>query len=157
MVATSLADLIPALRREVSPPGDDLFPNASDEDFLGYLIDGFWEAKLDGFLGTYEVDNTTGVVATDLTDDYKYMVILWAGVRITRTRLSNLKTAQKSVAGPVSFEYQNSAMVLSAVLKEITEKKKRLIDRSWHVTDVDVIDGYYQRDYNDVLRIRPEL
>lgn len=154
---TNLTDLIAPLRREVSPPGDDLFPNASDEDFLGYLLDGFWEARLDGFLGAYEVNNTTYVVTPDMPDFYKYLVVLWAGVRITRTRLSNLRTSQKSVAGPVSFEYANSAMVLSAVLREIMDKKKRLIDLSYHITDVAIIDGYMQRDYNDVFLLRPDL
>lgn len=154
---TNLADLIPALRREVSPPGEDLFPNASDDDFLGYLLDGAWEAKLDGFLADYTVDNTNYTVAPDLPDFYKYLIVLWAGVRITRTRLSNLRTSQKSVAGPVSFEYNNSAMVLSAVLKEIMDKKKRLIELSYRITDVTMIDGYFQRDFNDVHFIRPDF
>lgn len=154
---TNLADLIPALRREVSPPGEDLFPNASDDDFLGYLLDGAWEAKLDGFLADYTLDNNTYTVTPDLPDFYKYLIVLWAGVRITRTRLSNLRTSQKSVAGPVSFEYSNSAMVLSAVLKEIMEKKKRLIELSYRITDVTMIDGYFQRDFNDVHFIRPDF
>lgn len=156
-MATSLGDLVDVLKREVNPPGDNLFPNATDDDFLGYLVDGFWECKLDGFLSKYEVDNNTANVTPDLPDFYKYMVVLWAGVRITRVRLSNLRTSQKSVAGPVSFEYNNSAMVLRAVLDEIKSKKQRLIDLSYHITDVAVLDGYYQRDWNDVHFIRPDF
>lgn len=154
---SDLSDLIPSLKREVNPPGTDLFPTASDDEYLGYLLDGFWEARLDGFLSKYTVDNATYLVTPDLPDFYSYLVVLWAGVRITRTRLSNLRTQQKSVAGPVSFEYQNSAMVLKAVLDEIRSKKQRLIDLSYHITDTTIIDAYYQRDYDDVNFIRPDF
>lgn len=152
---TDLSDLIDPLKREVSPPGSDLFPDATDDDWTGYLQDGFWEARLDGFLKNYTVSDDA-IVTPDLPDFYKYMIVLWAGVRITRTRLSNLRTQQRSQAGPVSFEFQNSSQLLKEVLLEIKEKKQRLIDLSYHITDVTVIDGNFQRDYNDLLFIRAD-
>lgn len=145
-MTTALADLIPALRREVSPPGADLFPDAADEDFLGYLADGFWEARLDGFLEDYEIDNALFTVSPDLPDMYKYLLVLWAGVRITRTSLSNQRASQKSVAGPVSFEFANSSTMLVAVLKEILAKKDRLIAMLLGQTDVALIDSFSNRN-----------
>jgi hypothetical protein len=154
---TALSSLVQPLRRECSPPGADLFPDATDNDFIGYLSDGFWEARLDGFLSTYTLDLNSNTISPDLPDYYQYLVVLWAGVRICRTRLSNTQTAIRQQAGPVSQEIQYSAQMLRDVLDEIRAKKQRLIDLSYHITDVKLVDGNFQRDYNDLTFNRADF
>jgi hypothetical protein len=154
---TALSGLVPMLQREVQPPGTDLFPDAVGADWIGYLADGFCEAQLDGFLSKFAIDLNTNLVTPDLPVFYQYLIVLWAGVRITRTRISNLRAQQRSKAGPVEFEFANSATVLKSVLDEIAAKKQRLIDLSYHITDTSLIDAYYQKDFNDVNFIRSDF
>jgi hypothetical protein len=153
---TDLGDLIPSLEREVNPPGVDRLSSLVTADLKGYLADAFSEAQLDGFLGAYALDPVTYTVTPDLPNYYQYMVVLWGGVRILRNILSNMHTQQKNQAGPVSQEFQNSATLLNAVLAEIVAKKQRLIDLSWHITNTTVVDGAWQRDYNDLYFIRAD-
>lgn len=153
---TDLVDLIPSLKREVNPPGLDTLSSLTTPDLQGYLADAFSEAQLDGFLGAYAIDLNTYVVTPDLPNYYQYLVVLWGGVRLLRNRLSNLHTQQKNQAGPVSQEIQNSATLLNAVLAEIIAKKQRIIDLSWHITNTTVVDGSWQRDYNDLYFIRAD-
>ena len=154
---TTLLSMVNSLKREVNPPGSDLFPDATNADWIGYLADGVWEAKLDGFLSNYTLDTTTNTVTPDLPDYYQYLVILWAGVRITRTRISNMQTSLKQQAGPVSQEIQIAATMLRDVLAEIQAKKQRLIDLSYHITNVKLVDGAIQRDFNDLNFNRSEF
>jgi hypothetical protein len=53
-MAVDLADLVEPLKREVSPPGTDTFPNATDDDYIGNLTDAFWELRLFGMLEGFE-------------------------------------------------------------------------------------------------------
>lgn len=153
---TNLVDLIPSLKREVNPPGVDTLSSLVTADLQGYLADAVSEAQLDGFLGAYVLDPVAYTVTPDLPNYYQYMVVLWAGVRILRNRLSNLHTMIKQQAGPVQQEIQNSATLLNAILAEIVAKKQRLIDLSWHITNTTVVDGSWQRDYNDLSFVRAD-
>ena len=53
-MAVNLETLVDALRREVSPPGSDLFPDAIEDNYLGSLTDAFWEVRLYGLLAGFE-------------------------------------------------------------------------------------------------------
>lgn len=126
-MSVDLAELIPSLKREVNPPGTDLFPTATDDDiWLGHLIDSFWEAKLFGFFKTY-TSNSDGLVAPlngliDLGRDWQELIVLFAGGRIIRNELKNTNTSFRAVAGPVEFEVQNSAQLLRDILHDIRSK-----------------------------------
>lgn len=61
-MAVDLSDYVDVLRREVTPPGSTTFSTVSDEVFVGYLCDAFWEVTLDGFLGTASTSGSTGLV-----------------------------------------------------------------------------------------------
>ena len=52
---TDLFDLVDGLKREVNSIGADSFPDATDDEWLGNLQDGFWEQPCDGalILGTH--------------------------------------------------------------------------------------------------------
>lgn len=125
-MAVDLTDeLIEAVKRECSPPGTDLFPTATDDDWLGQLRDSFWEAKLYGFFhGFTESDGLIAPISgtTDLGRDQQALIVLFAGGRVIRNELKNTNTSFRAQAGSVEFEVQNSANLLIAVLKDIRSK-----------------------------------
>src|SRR4051812_31680007 len=121
-MAVDLSDLIDPLKREINSPGTDSFPNASDDDFLGYLEDSFWEGRLDGITVLTPFTESEGIV-TNLTDggedigrDLQQLLVLYAGIRIIRNQLMVLNTMFHAEAGPVQFEIQKSAQVLKGIL-----------------------------------------
>ncbi len=125
-MAVDLADeLVEAVKREVNPPGIDMFPTADDDDWLGQLRDSFWEAKLYGFFEGYT--ESDGVIApitgsTDMGRDQQALIVLFAGGRVIRNELKNTNTSFRAQAGSVEFEVQNSANLLIAILKDIRSK-----------------------------------
>lgn len=131
-MAVDLADFVPALRREITPPGSDLFNDVSDDVFTGYLADSFWEARLDGFLTDWFADED-GVVTpvapntTDLPRDQVAAIILYAGIRVLRNQILNTQTSFQATAGPVSYQVQNSATMLVEMLKQLRAVKDRLV------------------------------
>lgn len=142
-MAVALADLVDSLRREVSPPGEDLFPDAVDADFEGNLQDAFWEARLDGLLEGYTESGgsvTPSSGSTDLTRDLQQIIVLYAGVRIVRNHLRSLNTLFRSKAGPVEFETQKSAAVLKSLLDDLHSRRALVLAR---LSDVGSSDSYY--------------
>lgn len=126
-MAVDLSDqLIDSLKREVNPPGTDGFVDAGDADWLGHLLDSFWEAKLYGFFTNYTADEDGFVAPISGTDelgrDSQELIVLFAGARIIRNELKNKNTLFRAKAGPVEFETQNSANLLIAILKDIRSK-----------------------------------
>jgi hypothetical protein len=127
-VAVDLTDsdtLIASLKRECSPPGTDLFPTATDDEWLGHLQDSFWEARLFGFFEGYtesEGSITPLSGTTDLDRRWQELIVLFAGARVIRNELKNTNTSFRAQAGTVEFEVQNSANLLVAILKDIRSK-----------------------------------
>lgn len=124
-MAVDLSDLVDSLKREMSPPGTDLFSTASDDDWLGQLEDSFWEAKLFGFFKNYT--DADGLVSplngsTDLGRDQQELIVLFAGARCLRNELKNMNTAFRAAAGSVSFEVENSAQLLRDILHDLRSK-----------------------------------
>lgn len=131
------------LRREVSPPGEDLFPNATDDEFLGNLQDAFWDARLDGLLAGYTESNgsvTPVSGTTEIARELQQLVVAYAGVRIVRNQLRALNTSFKAQAGPVQFEQQKSANLLKGLLDDLREKRKFILVR---LGDLGLTDSYY--------------
>jgi hypothetical protein len=139
----NLFDLIDPLKREVQPPGSDLFPDATDDEWGGALSDAFWEVRLYGFLPGFEenvaarggwptfvegivtpigvlddtYDDPTGyLTGTDLSRELQQLIVLWAAWKIVLNRMASLNTTFRTKAGPVEYETQNAASVLKAVL-----------------------------------------
>lgn len=142
-MAVDLGDLIEPLQREVSPPGEDLFPNATEDEWLGNLQDAFWDARLDGLLEGYtEVDGSVTPVSgtTEMARELQQIVVLYAGVRIVRNHLRALNTLFRAKAGPVEFEQQKSANLLTDLLAELRDRRKTLLIR---LGDLGLTDSYY--------------
>lgn len=126
---TNISTLVPALKRELAVPGTfaTVFPNTEDPDLVGALADGFAEAQLFGFF--------KDVALTAAGDDWESdpdisaaggaLVVIYTSIRAIRAQLRNLKTTQRYKAGPVEFETQQAASVLTA---ELAFLQKRLDD-----------------------------
>lgn len=152
-MAVDLGDLIESLQREVNPPGTNLYPNATDDDYLGHLQDAFWEARLHGMLSDWtESDGLVTPISgtTDIGRDYQQLVVMYAGYRIVLTQFQNLKSMFRAKAGPVEFETQQQATVLKAVLDAIRSRINLVLSRlsDVGVSTATVFDAVIERSYS---------
>lgn len=156
-MAVDIAELVPSLEREVSPPGTSLFPNANEDIWIGYLQDAFWEARLQGLLAGYTLDDNddTQIVpqsgTTDLPRQFQQLLVLFAGFRITLTQFQNINSAFRAKAGPVEFEQQKSAQTLRGILDAIRERMKAILAtlpvETRAIGRVYAFEGYLERTY----------
>ena len=160
-MAVDLIDFVGSLKREVEPPGAVLFAGVTDAQWVGYLSDAFWEARLDGFLEGFTLD--TGATADDVTltsptNDMAVergamaLVILYAGVKVLRNRILNMTTSFRAKAGPVEFEQESgSATVLAEMLKQLKATKDRILENfNSAESDVLLLDAYSTRLYSSL-------
>lgn len=158
-MAVVLSDFIPSLRREVEPPGVRLYDSLTPTDWVGYLTDAFWEARLDGFLKDWMVaesdinadpDAEIQPLASggpDIGREGMALIILYAGIKVLRNRILNTNTRFKAVAGPVEFEQENSATMLAEMLKQLRSTKEQILEAldEAEATAVMLIDAYSTR------------
>lgn len=148
---SNLADLVEAFKREVSVPGNFAtdFPNTSDDDLQAALADAFGEAQLDGFFGAMELDVDAGTTTPDLSLAGAALLVIYAGIRMTRQQLRALKTSTKYKAGPVEYDIQSSAGAITEELKQLQARKQNIIDGAVRAGrgrgTTFVIDGYISR------------
>lgn len=158
-MAVDLVEYIPSLKREVNPAGTQVI-TLSDSEWVGYLTDAFWEARLDGFLEGYVAENNStetvadgsiekeGAPNADVPRQLVALVVLYAGIRILRNSILNTKTQFRAKAGPVEFEQQSSATMLAEMLKQLKSTKDRIIaalDEEQGLTEVLVLDAFSTR------------
>ena len=146
-----LSEFTDSLRREVTPPGSDLFSDVSDDVFTGYLADAFWEARLDGFVKNWTCD-VDGVVlpltgTEDLPRELVGLLVLYGGIKILRNRIMNLNQRFSAKAGPVEYEVQNSANVLAELLRQLDARRKELLDEV-EATPTFYYDAYLIRGHS---------
>lgn len=147
MPPVDLADYVPVLRREVTPPGTTLFSSLTDADFASYLLDGFWECKLDSLLDNWTTNSADFVVALDGSDvtfprEMVALVVLYAGIRFLRNHILNTGTGLRAHAGPVEFETTNSARVLTEMLQQLKDTKNRILAKEGELFGVKTVAGY---------------
>lgn len=140
-----LADLTEDMKSELSVPGVDSFTAATNAQWLAQLRNAFWEAVLDGIIVGYK--ETDGIVSpldtsstVALPRDLQQVVIYYAGLRILRNKMVDIKTKTKSVAGPVSFEVEQSAMVLKGLFDELVRRRKIWLER---LSDMGATEAHY--------------
>lgn len=146
-MSVDLSTLIDSLKRETAQPGQELtqFPGASDDSWLGYLQDAFWEARLDGLLADYTEDSN-GIVTpmggggADMTRDLQQIVVLYASFTIVRNTLRNLRTLYRAQAGTVHYEYQQSANLLVELMKDLSRRRDMILSR---LSDLGTVPSYY--------------
>lgn len=150
-MSVDLATLVESLKREVTPPGEEetTFPDATDETWMGYLADGFWEIRLDGMLSGFT--ESAGLISpssgtTELTRDLLQLVVFYAGIRILRNQILSFNTVFRAKAGPVEFETQKSAQTLKALLDDMRERRNLVLYR---LSDLGVVPSYYIDGLNE--------
>jgi len=167
-MATSIKSMIPSLDRTVNAPGAALYPTATASQKMGYLADGFWDARLAGTLSTYTIidgdDLATPDSSTDyivdvsteldsLPEEFQMMVVIFAGARMISIKILNLAINFTAKAGPVEYEQQASATTLRAVLavleRRLAELKVMYSD-SFTPGAFTYMDGTLQRAASEV-------
>lgn len=128
---SDLNDWVESLKRAVAPPGqfDTYYPDSTDDDLLGSLLDAYGECQLDGFFTTGWELADSGVITPDITRGQAALLVIFAGVRILQTQLMNLRNEQKYEAAGAIFEVKTSSNVLTSILKQMNDRKKELIVR----------------------------
>jgi hypothetical protein len=166
-MATDLSDYVESLEREVTPLGSATFAAISDDTWLAYLTDAFWEARLDGLMVGYTCDEDGLVTAdsdgSDLPRQYVALIVLYAGIRVLRNRILNSSASDKlrAKAGPVEFERESgsSATVLAEMLKQLRATKDRILEELDDETSVLYLDAFSTRlfSYSGSYWGSPEL
>lgn len=134
-MAVDLNDLVDPLKRAVNPPDEDLYPNVTATQWVGYLADAFWSARIEAGLFTdfYVSENDeiepNEVGDDDLARDYQQAIILYAALAIITQSIRNTNTLFRAKAGPAEFETQNSSSVLRDVLEEMQRRRDMILTR----------------------------
>ncbi len=155
-MAINLEDLILSLKREVSPPGLDIYGSISDAEWLGHLTDAFWEARLSGLLGKYTETNGEIVPINpsdpDIPRDMQQLIVLFAGFRMALTSFSNVNSSFRAKAGPVEYEVQKSAQVIKGLLDALKARLdfvlKNLSVYGVSGTSVAIFDAVIEASYS---------
>lgn len=157
-VVTAISTLVPALKRELAVPGtfEDVFPDATNADLTGLLADGFAEAQLFGFFKSVALTPVTGTtsdyeVSPDISAAGGALVVIYASIRTIRAQLRNLKTLARYKAGPVEYETQQAASVLTQELKFLQQRLQDILDSAAGSARASaglatVFDGYLARN-----------
>lgn len=151
-MAVELADYTDSLRRAITPLGSTSYSDISEDTLTAYLVDAFWQARLDGFFPAY-TSNEDGSVTPippetqDFNRAWVSLVILYATVQILSNQILGTSTRFSAKAGPVEFEQENSATVLTEMLKRLAAAKQRIIDELVDADDTTVylVDAYSTR------------
>lgn len=131
-MGVELSDLVDSLAYTVSPPGTDLFPDATENIYVEYLRNGFWEAVLDRVITGYtEEDGLVTPVSgvEDLARELQQLVVIYAAITIVRTQIMNRSgSAFRAKAGPVEYEESVSSTMYRAVLDDLLARRQQIID-----------------------------
>lgn len=141
---------INSLKRTITPLGATTFDAIPDDTWVGYMTDAFWTARLDGFMQGFTADEDGQIDPVDGTDDldqkYIALIVLYAAITILRNQILNMNTSFRAKAGPVEFEQQNSATMLTEILKELRAAKAQVlleideIQSGYHSSNVEMLD-----------------
>lgn len=150
---TDLDSMVSALKLEVATPGEFAvsFPLTTDSDLTLMLANGFAEAQLEGFFqtapgvtGGYLLDLDAGTVTPDLPAAGRAMVVLYAADRLLTLRLLGLRQRVLYEAGPVKYEVETSAALLTEMLRQLRQRKVQVVAAAVGVGRA--IPGTYTRD-----------
>ena len=141
--AVDLSDLVEDAKAELNVPGTDGFASSTPAQWVTQLRNAFWEAVLDGIISGYtESDGiiTPSSGSTPLPRELQQVVVFYVGVRVVKNKLIDQKTKFAASAGPVKYEYQQSANVLKGLLDEWVNRRSIWLRR---LSDLGSVDSYY--------------
>jgi hypothetical protein len=128
-VTTDLSDWTDSLRRTVARPGEfaRFFPNTTDNDLVGTLLDGLGDAQLDGFLvgPVMYVADDDGIVTPELSRPQAALIVLYGGRLFLRAELANRRNRIKYAARGNEADTEQSASVITELLKSA---EARIVD-----------------------------
>lgn len=160
-MSVDVSNLVDALKAEISAPGEDSFPDATDDDYIFRLINGFWNAVLDGLITGYSVDDN-GIITpnsgtTDMSREIQQIIVFYAAMDSVINAIRSLNTITRSVAGPVEFEVQKSANTLRDILKALLSRRDILLTRlsDLGMTPSSYVDGVLARDLSQHFGDQP--
>lgn len=127
---SDLFDLVESLKRAVAVPGQfaGTFAETEDQDLVDTLLDAFAEAQLYGFFPTHSADDA-GIITPDLTRGEGALVVIFAMCRILVAEIRNRKTHTRYEARGAVFEQDQSASMLTQLLKDYQTEKAELLKR----------------------------
>lgn len=144
-MAVDLSDLVDPLTREVNPPGQQLL-TATPDEWLGRLLDAFWDGRLDGLFVGYTADSDAGTVEPldanqpDMPRELQQAIVFLAAYNALFLAIMNTKTQFKAEApGPVSYETQQSAQVLKELAESLKQRRDILLYR---LSDIGLVPTY---------------
>jgi hypothetical protein len=149
-VSVELEDLVEFLKVEVNPPGVDLFPDATDDEWLTRLRNAFWTARMDGFFPSFtEADGSVLPLTAgpDMDRELQQVIVFLAGYTAVMNELRNKRASFRAKAGAAEFETTQAATVLTAQSQALREQLQRILFRlsDMGVTPVEVIDSLVAR------------
>jgi len=166
---TPLTDLIPMMNRELNAPGTEQYPDMGGGDYLGYIADGFWDARLATMLTDFTIldgsdlatPETSGTdyftdqssTTENLPEQFQMLVVIYAGARLLRNKILTLAVNYKATAGPVDYEQQASATTLRAILASLQRRMDELkivYSDDWSPGTIHYMDGPLQRASSDL-------
>jgi hypothetical protein len=96
----------------------------------------------------YAVNTNMSWSADGQAREMVQLVILYASFRILRNMLRAMRTAFSAAAGPTRFEYQQSASLLTEIMRDVVNRRNLILARlsDLGTTQVSVIDSIMARD-----------
>lgn len=144
-MAVDLFDLVDPLQRSVNAPGTDSFSTVTDTQWVGYLSDAFWSARIEaGLFEGYAINDDDEVVNTDGGDDlgrdYQQIIVLYAALQILTNVIRTTASSFRAKAGPAEFETSNAAGTQRDILAELQSRRDMVLTRLSDLgTSADVI------------------
>lgn len=148
MADFDLADLIPALKIEISSPGSTEFDAVTDGEWNQRLSNAFWEAHNDDLVPQWVEEEF--VVShrrkPELTfpRNLQQVVLTYAEIAVLRSQLKDWYTVERMKSGPVEYEIQRSAQVLTELLKDAQARLDKLVE---NLADSGAITTYVLNNY----------
>lgn len=134
---SDVSDLVDSLKRATAPLGDfvSVFGNATDDDVVGALMDGFSEAQLDGWFtpsmgAAVSLDVDAETFTPNITNAQGALIVLYAAYRMALARLLSIKTRVKYQAGGADYETETAASVLTTALAQMSARKIQLYKKA---------------------------
>jgi len=155
-MSVALATYKDSLTRTVVPMGSSLPSSVTSTVLTQYLVDAFWEARLDGLLEGYTCDVSGSITPLEGTEDldrkWVSLIVLYAAIKILSNQILNTKSL-RAKAGPVEFEQTISATVLAEMLKQLRLTKNQILEELDSLvgqTDTFIFDAYSIRALSPV-------
>lgn len=168
-MAVSLGDFLLSFQYEINPPGQNIYPNMSDDESLQRLIDAFWSLRLSGldFLAGFTCDNNGNILpqasgntppgivnyipvgwfedgtSGDIGREIVQAILLFAHLKVLIAVMENANTSTTYRAGPVESSVSKSSSVYQAALRALMSQIDIVLTRLSDLgsTNVMVLDA----------------